>query len=363
MKIAILTSGILPVPAVQGGAVENLIDFYLEYNNVQQLHDITIYSAYHPAVKKHQALKSYSNHYKYIKTNTIWFKILRRLYHRYCPKGYYHSSIELYFELIYRQIRKQSYDLIILENRPAFALKLKERLPKTPIITHLHTNMVHSNNPKAMDIICSTNAFITVSKYLKKQIEDVGVPTNIAVVYNGIDTTIFNTTVSPIDRQTLGFNDKDFIVIFTGRLIKDKGIKELLLAIKEIIVKDIKEKVVFTGYIPYKKIPSYLATANVIVVPSHINEAFGMVCIEACAMGLPVIATNEGGIPEALTGQNHILIDISPDLPTSIANAIIEIKNNRKKYLGNSLKNIFKKETYAKSFFSNLTNCVTDYAK
>ena len=225
MKIAILTSGILPVPAVQGGAVENLIDFYLEYNNVQQLHDITIYSAYHPAVKKHQALKSYSNHYKYIKTNTIWFKILRRLYHRYCPKGYYHSSIELYFELIYRQIRKQSYDLIILENRPAFALKLKERLPKTPIITHLHTNMVHSNNPKAMDIICSTNAFITVSKYLKKQIEDVGVPTNIAVVYNGIDTTIFNTTVSPIDRQTLGFNDKDFIVIFTGRLIKDKGIK------------------------------------------------------------------------------------------------------------------------------------------
>ena len=88
-----------------------------------------------------------------------------------------------------------------------------------------------------------------------------------------------------------------------------------------------------------------------------------MVCIEACAMGLPVIATNEGGIPEALTGQNHILIDISPDLPTSIANAIIEIKNNRKKYLGNSLKNIFKKETYAKSFFSNLTNCVTDYAK
>ena len=43
MKIAILTSGILPVPAVLGGAVENLIDFYLEYNERHQLHDITIY--------------------------------------------------------------------------------------------------------------------------------------------------------------------------------------------------------------------------------------------------------------------------------------------------------------------------------
>ena len=44
MKIAILTSGILPVPAVQGGAVENLIDYYLEYNNQHRLHDITVYS-------------------------------------------------------------------------------------------------------------------------------------------------------------------------------------------------------------------------------------------------------------------------------------------------------------------------------
>ena len=40
MKIAILTSGILPVPAVQGGAVENLIDFYLAYNDKYHSLDI-----------------------------------------------------------------------------------------------------------------------------------------------------------------------------------------------------------------------------------------------------------------------------------------------------------------------------------
>ncbi len=48
MKIAILTSGILPVPAVQGGAVENLIDYYLEYNNQHSLHDISVYSVAPP---------------------------------------------------------------------------------------------------------------------------------------------------------------------------------------------------------------------------------------------------------------------------------------------------------------------------
>ena len=68
MKLAILTSGILPVPAVQGGAVENLIDFYLDYNDKHQLHDITVYSVWHPNVKVHDALKSKVNHYKYIRT-------------------------------------------------------------------------------------------------------------------------------------------------------------------------------------------------------------------------------------------------------------------------------------------------------
>lgn len=384
MKIAILTSGILPVPAVKGGAVENLIDFYLEYNNKHHFHDITVYSAYYPTVKKHPALLSNLNHYKYIKTNSIWFKILRRIYRRYYPKGYYHSSIELYFELIARQLKKKSFDLFILENRPAFALKLRKRFPHTPIISHLHTNMVHIREPKAKDIIYSTSAFIVVSEYLRKEIENVGLTTKIDVVYNGIDTTKFNMNVSPIERKELGFNDNDFIVIFSGRLVEDKGIKELLLAIKEInnqhikllvvgsedfskeaehnaffgellqISKTIDGRVTFTGFIPYQQLPHYLATANVMVVPSHINEAFGMACIEGCTMGLPMIATNDGGIPETLVGQKYILIEKEKNLPQQIANAILTIKNDYDHYLGNSLNPIFTKENYSKSFFDSL---------
>lgn len=71
MKIAILTSGILPVPAVLGGAVENLIDFYLEYNDIHQLHDITVYSCNHCDTKNHPAVKSKVNHYHYIDTTSI----------------------------------------------------------------------------------------------------------------------------------------------------------------------------------------------------------------------------------------------------------------------------------------------------
>ena len=71
MKIAILTCGILPIPAVQGGAVENLIDFYLEYNNQKRLHDITIYSPWDKKAKNHPALSSDVNHYIYINDKSL----------------------------------------------------------------------------------------------------------------------------------------------------------------------------------------------------------------------------------------------------------------------------------------------------
>ena len=79
MKIAVLTSGILPVPAVLGGAVENLIDYYLQYNDVHQLHNITIYSCKHPDTKNHPALKSKVNHYHYVDTTSIIAKIRKWL--------------------------------------------------------------------------------------------------------------------------------------------------------------------------------------------------------------------------------------------------------------------------------------------
>ena len=371
MKIAILTSGILPVPAVQGGAVENLTDFYLAYNDQKKLHHITVFSTYHPAVKKHIALKSSFNHYYYIKTNSLWFKIKKRIYQRFNPKGFYYSSIELFFEHIVHQLKRESFDLFILENRPAFAMKLRKEFPQTPIITHLHTNTIHIKEPKVKEIISSTNAFIVVSQYIKKEIENVGVSAQIAVVYNGIDTNLFNNHALPIDRKALGFDEKDFIIIFTGRLVKelkeDNNIKLLVIGSEDFskdtkqspfilelheIAKSVEDKIKFTGFIPYSELPHYYATADLMVVPSHINEAFGMTCIEASAIGLPIIATNEGGIPETLIGQKHILIDKGSNMPIQIANAIIKIKNSYIDYKGNKLNQIFTKETYTSSFFN-----------
>ena len=86
MKLAILTCGMLPIPAVQGGAVENKIDFILEYNDRMKLHDITVYSPWNKEATMHPAISSDVNHYVFIDVSSFKARITRRIY------GYFHSD-------------------------------------------------------------------------------------------------------------------------------------------------------------------------------------------------------------------------------------------------------------------------------
>ena len=386
MRIAIITSGILPVPAVQGGAVENLIDYALDYNDAHHLHDITVYSIYNKKVNQHKALQSTVNHYIYVNRIKLLTRIGAKLYSYFGKHYCYHYQLEYYFECVWQKFKKQQYDLIILENRPGFALQLTERC-KTPIISHIHTNLLYEPSVRNQKIVKETTRFLAVSQYIKNEIRKVGVEKDIRIVYNGLDSSYFYKKTSiTINRSDLGFHDNDFIAVFWGRLVPKKGIKELLLAMQQLkeqkdvkllvigapnyedtldqtntfteelrtITKDLKNKVRFTGFISYSIIADYLSLANVAVIPSRINEAFGMTCIEACAMGLPVIATNDGGIPETLIGQKHIIIDKNKDMPNQIANALLKIKNDNASYQGNKLNQQFTKEAYAQSFFNNI---------
>ena len=77
-----------------------------------------------------------------------------------------------------------------------------------------------------------------------------------------------------------------------------------------------------------KDIPKVLSQLDVLVAPSTIPEAFGRVIIEAQASGVPVIATNVGGIVDIIEDrQNGILIP--PREPAKMAEAIIELIKNK----------------------------------
>lgn len=388
MKIAVLTSGILPVPAVQGGAVENLMDFYLQYNELHHLHDITVYSVWHSDVKKHPALKSEVNHYHFIMMNGWWARLKKKIYQKTHGKEYYHYTIEYFLEQALKHIKKQQYDIIILENRPGYALKLK-RHTNAKIVYHLHNDLLNYKSKSAGVLYDAATCIITVSNYITNRVKTIqSEDTKCITVHNGIDSHAFSLKTSHI--SLLSIKEDDFVIIFSGRLNSEKGIKEIISAMKIIdksipikllvlgssfygntnhendfvhhlreMARPIKDRIIFTGYIPYKEMPDYLLSADLAVLPSVWDEPFGLTMAEAQAIGLPIITTKRGGIPEVVSEENAILLNTDEHFIDNLANAILDLykhPDKRKIMSEASLKRskLFDKETYAKNFFAAL---------
>lgn len=329
MKIAILTSGRLPVPAVLGGAVENLTDYYLEYNNTHHLHHIMVYS-----IKSDQVISPNTeyNHYYYVDVKSKIAKIRREVYAKFNKEAYYDSEIEYFLHRSLQHLKKQNYDCVILENRPGYAMAVR-RVTNAKIVLHLHNDLLNKDTFKAKEMIACLSKVITVSNFIKGRVETIGAGIPIETVHNGIALERFSSQ-SPqtaITKKSLGFDDDDFVAVYSGRLTKEKGIKELLeaflllkdcpklklliiggsfygndnstqspfMAELQLMAEQMQGRVVFTGYIDYDNIPAYLKLANVSVIPSIWDDPFPTTVLEAMAAGLPIIATKSGGIPES----------------------------------------------------------------
>lgn len=152
--------------------------------------------------------------------------------------------------------------------------------------------------------------------------------------------------------RELGINKKyKKIVCFSGRLTKNKGIDLLLQAatiyenedILTLIAGDgeeyknlnqLKEElklknVIFVGHKDADTLRKIYNISDVCAVPSR-QEAFGLVALEAMACGTPVVASNQGGIPDFVTGDVGILIE--KENVEHLAGAIIATLKKAKKY-------------------------------
>jgi len=81
--------------------------------------------------------------------------------------------------------------------------------------------------------------------------------------------------------------------------------------------------ITFPGYIAHESVPDLMASFNLFAMPSH-HESFGVAALEAAAMGLPVVATRVGGIPEVVQdGVTGLLIP--PSDPSGLAAALCRL--------------------------------------
>lgn len=157
---------------------------------------------------------------------------------------------------------------------------------------------------------------------------------------NGIDTadfdpTLFSEESKTLFRKKLGIPQNQFVYIFVGRLVKDKGINELVAAflnlansnpnISLLLVGPFEsnldpllpetlsqienhQRIYSVGY--QNDVRSYFSISDALVFPSY-REGFPNVVMQAGAMGLPAIVTNINGCNEIIENEINGLI-ISP---------------------------------------------------
>jgi glycosyltransferase involved in cell wall biosynthesis len=300
---------------------------------------------------------------------------------------YYHYSIEFYLHEAIKDIRQKQYDIILIENRPGYALKLKD-ITSAKLIYHLHNVKLDKQTAKAQEIYNAASLILTVSDYIKRCVQTINPQdSKTKTIYNGINLSTFNNKAMT-NCSTLGFNKDDFVLVFSGRINRDKGIMELIEAmtilkeqprIKLMIIgstffakatnddaftielksraESLKERIIFTGFIPYSNMPDYLRMADVAVIPSIWDDPFPTTVLEAQAMGLPIITTRRGGIPEEVTEMNAILLETDENFVDNLAAAILDLYQHPAKCQQMSAASLersklFDKETYAQKIFA-----------
>lgn len=168
---------------------------------------------------------------------------------------------------------------------------------------------------------------------------------------NGINTSYFNPELFSVDdklalKTHLGISPDDFVFIFVGRLVGDKGINELIQSFQKIVTETNPAKLLLVGSFESDLDPlepatlqeittnnkiisigfqidvrPYLAISSCLAFPSY-REGFPNVVMQAGAMGLPSIVTNINGCNEiVIEGENGIII------PVKNSNAIYEAMN------------------------------------
>lgn len=202
------------------------------------------------------------------------------------------------------------------------------------------------------------NTFIAVSKSVRKALMDRAcIPLNkIRIIYNCIDLKEYDQEFDRRKvRAEMGIGDKEIVLGFLGRLIKQKGCRYLIEAVKDmpkinqsIVILVIGDgnlrqsltemssnlnnnrRAIFLGF--KKDIRKFLVTFDIAIIPS-VFEGFPIVPLQFMALKIPIIASNVDGLSELITHESNGLLvrrRSTKELSNNIEKLILDEKIRKK---------------------------------
>ena len=338
----------MPVPAVCGGAIETLITSIVKKYSKEDGFRLTIFSVYHKEAV--EAAKKYPDvRFVWTHTNTLWnlskhavFLAVREL------TGKTIRVLQRHYNEIAPVIQNEKFDLLIVEGGDEQAvIDIAKGYKREQLVFHAHIHFI----PKE-EIVKGFGHMIGVSEFVKEEyMKACNLPVKAHVLKNAIDVERFSRTVSEEQkrsiRKKLGLSEKDFVILYVGRIMEIKGVLELMQAVTSLknqhiklliigssnfgkwafssyerkvkkLAKENKGRIIFTGYVDNAEVYQYASVADVQCVPTLVEEAAPLTVLEAMAEGLPLIVTKSGWVAEyvdekiALTiGKENVVEDLS----------------------------------------------------
>lgn len=242
------------------------------------------------------------------------------------------------------------------------------------------------------DFCNKCDTIIAPSSKIKNFLLSWGVKKPIVIIPTGIKLEDFNFKSNPLSiRKKYNIGKKDKLLIFVGRIAKEKNIEFLIKSLSKIKIKNtkllivgngphkkelenlvekekIKQKVIFTGYLKRKEVLNAYKASDIFVFSSK-TETQGLVIAEAMAAGLPVVAVNDLAISDMVKNKkNGFLVSQSPQEIAEKIDILLKDKNLYKKMSEKSLelvkdlsieKQSKKLENYYLNLIKNNSNKIT----
>lgn len=394
-RMAVISAGFVPVPAVDGGAGEVLTTEIINGNEIYGDYFMDIYTIESPKLdkikyKNAEIIQVHIGKINWIfcKVRNVFLKLLKRKF-RFIP---YNRRLLKVF--------RDNYDVILIENNMQVYEDIYKHAKKglDNMIYHMHNDIDGTTKPEYLCkfIADTAKVILPVSEYLKDHFNKVAPNHKMKVLYNCIDFDVFDVNKkynTPELKKEYGIKTDEFVFLYTGRICPEKGILELVRAFKElckdydnvkllvvgsrwynIIAKDeyyyklieeskgYEDKIIYTGYVFPKEMPAIYTLGDVLVIPSMWEEPFGVVALEGMAMKIPIITTNSGGLIEVVDESMAIIVDKSENvvecLNISMKKMLIN-SHQRKKYAQKAYEEVIRNEAYNKKvYYDNFKKCI-----
>lgn len=225
-------------------------------------------------------------------------------------------------------------------------------------------------------IVKKVDRIIVVVEEQKERLTRLGVdPQRITIVSNTVSLADFRISDNLLKVKQRFSND--YLITYAGGLTENRGIDTLIIAFAKINLKipsakllligkgrqqrylekmvrlyKIADKVIFTGWIDFDKVPDYIATSDICVIPqpanNHANTTIPHKLFQYMSLAKPVIVSN--AIPLARIVKECKCGEVfESDNPEDLAISILKVYNSEKKYGANGKKSVEKKYNWLKS--------------